>query len=71
VGWPSNKKDQDTGLKLLWNYLQELAKLDGLVVKEGRIVIPRYIRAGILDQLHASHLGDQREGKNVCILAAH
>ncbi|KAK2716990.1 hypothetical protein QYM36_007210 [Artemia franciscana] len=71
VDWPSNKKDLDTGLKSLWNYHQELAELNEFVLKEGRIVIPRCIRAGILDQLHASHLGDQREGQNVCILDGH
>ncbi|KAK2724406.1 hypothetical protein QYM36_001053 [Artemia franciscana] len=57
VGWPSNKKDLNIRLKSFWNYCQELAKLDGLVVNGKQIVIARCMRAGILDQLHASHLG--------------
>ena len=57
VGWRSNKKDLDKKLGAFWNYHQELAELDFLVVKGERIVIPRCIRPGILDQLHSSHLG--------------
>ena len=52
-----NKKDQGTGLKSFWNYCQELAELNRLDVKGEQILIPRWMRAGILDQLHASHLG--------------
>ncbi|KAK2715996.1 hypothetical protein QYM36_010530 [Artemia franciscana] len=33
VGWPSNQKDLNTGLKSFWNYCQELAKHDRLVIK--------------------------------------
>ncbi|KAK2704983.1 hypothetical protein QYM36_017135 [Artemia franciscana] len=57
VGWPNNKKSLDRKLGPFWNYCYELAVLDGLVVKGECIVIPRCMRAGILGQLHSSHLG--------------
>ncbi|KAK2703652.1 hypothetical protein QYM36_017948 [Artemia franciscana] len=57
VGWPNNKKSLDRKLGPFWSYRHELAELDGLVVKGERIVIPRSMRAGILGQLHSSHLG--------------
>ena len=57
VGWPNNQKSLDRKLGPFWNYRHELAELDGLVVKGERKVIPRCMRAGILGQLHSSHLG--------------
>ena len=56
VGCPSNKKDLDKKLAPFWNYHQELAELDCLVEKGERIVIPRCMRPGTLDQLHSSQL---------------
>ena len=57
VGWPNNKKSLNRKLGPFWNYCHELAELDGLVVKGEHKVIPRCMRAGILGQLHSSHLG--------------
>ena len=51
-GWPKQRNESPHNLKNSWNYPDELSILDGLVLKDTRIVIPSQCQGDILTQLH-------------------
>ena len=59
-GFPPNKNDLPEVLRAYWPVHDQLSVEDGLVVYGCRIVIPRPLRAGILADLHASHMGQEK-----------
>ena len=46
------KRQMPRGLKIVWNYQDELNILDGLILKVTHIVIPNQCKNEILNQLH-------------------
>ena len=44
TGWPSTKDELHTDLKPYWSYRDELAVIDGIVLKGRHIVIPTSLR---------------------------
>ena len=43
-----------------WNFHEEIAVIDGIVIKGTRIIIPYLLQHDILNQLHFPHLGIER-----------
>ena len=56
TGWPSTKDKLHSDLKTYWSYRDELAVIDGIVLKASHIVIPNSVRQQVLDQLHTNHM---------------
>lgn len=56
-GWPNSVQDLPSALHPFWCFRDELAVLDGLVMKGNRIVIPTIQRSETLDRLHDAHQG--------------
>ena len=56
-GWPSHKGNLSNSLKPLWNYKEQLAVVEGVVFKNGKIVIPLSLRENLLRKIHQSHMG--------------
>ena len=54
-GWPSNRSECPSNLSEFWNYRDELSILDGLMLKETRIIIPKQCRNKLLDKVHEGH----------------
>ena len=59
-GWPGQREECPRNLLEFWNYRDELSILDGLVLKEIRIVVPTQCRNELLDKLHEGHFGIDR-----------
>ena len=59
-GFPAQKTDLPAILRPYWSVHDRLAVEDGLVVCGCRLVIPRPVRAAVLSELHASHLGKEK-----------
>ena len=59
-GWPDQRKEAPTTVHGYWNYRDELAIEDGLIVKGERIFIPRSMIPDILEQLHSAHQGGEK-----------
>ena len=59
-GWPDQRKEAPTAVHGYWNYRDELAIEDGLIVKCECIVIPRSMIQDILEQLHSAHQGGEK-----------
>jgi transposase InsO family protein len=56
-GWPETRKQLPPHLRTYWNYRDELAVENGIIVKGERTVIPVTMRAEFLQRLHESHQG--------------
>ena len=59
-GWPQSKKALPDNLKEYWNYRTELSEIDGIVLKDQRILIPLSMRKKILEKLHQGHQGIEK-----------
>ena len=60
AGWPSTKDELHTDLKPYWSYRDELAVIDGIVLKGWCIIIPTSIRQQVLDYPHTIHMGIEK-----------
>ena len=56
VGWPE-RNQLPSALQPYWPYRGDLTMINGLLVKDDRIVIPSEMRMEILDKVHAGHQG--------------
>ena len=56
-GWPKNMYDVPLDIQPYWCFRDELALLDGLVMKGSRVVIPKSLIADTLSRLHDGHQG--------------
>ena len=65
-GWPSEKEQVDELAREYWSFREELSVEDGLLFKSDRLVVPRPLRAEVLNEIHGAHLG---ENKGLCFLA--
>ena len=57
AGWPDTKDMLQMDLKDYWSYRDELAVIDGVILKVRCIIIPTNLRCQILEQLHTNHMG--------------
>ena len=60
AGWPDSKDQINAELKLYWSYRDELAVIDGIILKDRCIIIPNSLRQQVLDQLHTNHMGIEK-----------
>ena len=60
AGWPSTKEELHTDLKPYWSYRDELAIIDGVMLKGRCIIIPTSLKQQLLDQLHTNHMGTEK-----------
>ena len=59
-GWPSTKDELHADLKPYWSFRDELAVIDGIILKGRHKVIPNSLRQQILEQLHTNHVGIEK-----------
>ena len=67
AGWPSTKDELHADLKPYWSYRDELAVIDGTVLKGRCIVIPTSLRQQVLDQLNTNHVGIEKTKLLACM----
>ena len=66
AGWPSKKDEMYNNLKLYWSYKDELAVIDGVVMKGRHIIIPTSLKQQVLDQLHTNYMGIEKTKLLTC-----
>src|SRR6218665_5678 len=66
IGWPSKIAELPPEIRKYYTLADELLNSDDLVYMEQRVVVPREMRAHILERLPSSHIG-----VNGCIRRAH
>ena len=57
AGWPDTKDELHVDLNPYLSYRDELAVIDGVIVKGRHIVIPNSLRQLLLEHLHTNHMG--------------
>ena len=67
AGWPNTKDVLHADLKAYWSYRDELAVIDGVILKGRHIIIPTNLRCQILEQLHRNHMGIKKK-KNYLLM---
>lgn len=60
AGFPEKKQDLATELHPYWGVRNNLTTDDDLVLRDQQLVIPRSMQRHVLDELHASHQGQQK-----------
>ena len=66
AGWPSTKEELHTDLKPYWSYRDELAIIDGVMLKGRHISIPTSLKQQVLDQPHTKHMGIEKTKLLTC-----
>ena len=56
-GWPEKKDELPCEVTPYHSFRDELVEIDGLILKDCRLVVPRSLQYEMLDILHQSHLG--------------
>jgi hypothetical protein len=59
-GWPAEKDQLDELAREYWSFREELSVEDGLLFKSDRIVVPRSLRAEVLEEVHGAHMGESK-----------
>ena len=59
-GWPSEKEQVGELARKYWNFREGLSVEDGMLFKSDRIVLPRPLRAEVLDEIHGAHMGESK-----------
>ena len=57
TGWPSTKDQLHIDIRPYWSYKDDLAVIDGVVMKGRCIIIPQDLKQQVLHQLHLNHMG--------------
>ena len=60
TGWPYSKDEISEELKPYWPYSDELAVIDGVMLKGRCIIIPNSLRQQVLNQLNINHMGIEK-----------
>ena len=61
TGWPNTKDELHSDLRPCWSYRDDLAVIDGVVMKVRHIIIPAVLKQQMLDQLHLNHMGIKKQ----------
>ena len=56
-GWPDEKEEIPNELTKYWNYRDEISCIDGIMFKNHKLMVPKQMRAEMLEIIHESHLG--------------
>ena len=65
-GWPTTKDQLHLDIRPYWSYKDDLAVIDGIVMKGRHIIIPKVLKQQALDQLHVNHMGIKKTKLLAC-----
>jgi hypothetical protein len=56
-GWPESRKQVPNDIQDFWNYRDELSEVEGILLKQDKIIIPPNLRVKMLEKIHQNHFG--------------
>ena len=56
-GWPEQKGDIPCDIRPFHSFRDDLVEVDGLILRENRLVVPQSLQRDMLNVLHEAHLG--------------
>ena len=60
LGWLETRSDCPPNSTEFWNFRDVLSVIDGIILKGHRILLPKALRAEMLDKIHSSHIGIEK-----------
>ena len=60
TGWPDSRDEPHVDLQPYCSYRDELAVIDGIILKGKCIIIPNSLKEQVLSQLHTNHMGIEK-----------
>ena len=67
-GWPATKDQLHIDIRPYWSYKGEFAVIDGIVMKDRCIIIPKVLKQQALDQLNVNHMGIKKKQNKTRLL---
>ena len=61
AGWPESKEQVHQDIREYWSFRNDLAVIDGVIMKGRHVVIPEALKKQTLDQLHINHIGIKKQ----------
>ena len=62
--WLSTKDELHSDLRPYWSYRDDLAVIDGVVMKGRQIIISTGLKQQVLDQVHTNHMGIKKQSSS-------
>ena len=59
-GWPETKKEAPVKVRAFLHCREEISEIDGILLKNERIIIPKSLRTEMLEKIHAGHMGVEK-----------
>ena len=66
AGWPEIKEQVHQDIRTYWSFRDDMAVIDGVILKGRHIVIPEALKQQVLDQLHINHMGTEKTKLIAC-----
>ena len=66
TGWPDSRDELHADLQPYWSYRDELAVIDGIILKGRCIIMLNSLREQVLNQLHTNHMGIEKTKLLAC-----
>ena len=60
TGWPDSRDELHVALQPYWSYRDELAVINGIILKGKCIIIPNSLKEQVLNQLRTNHMGIEK-----------
>ena len=59
-GWPETKSHTPASIQVYWNVRDELSEIEGVILKNDRILVPSFMRKELLQRTHQGHMGIEK-----------
>ena len=59
-GWPETKSCTPASIQVYWNVRDELSEVEGVILKNDRILVPSSMRKEMLQRIHQGHMGIEK-----------
>ena len=66
TGWPEIEDQVLQDIKAYWSFKDDMAVIDGIIMKGRHIIIPGILKTQVLDQLHINHMGIEKTKLLAC-----
>ncbi|KAK2143548.1 hypothetical protein LSH36_832g00015 [Paralvinella palmiformis] len=63
-GWPDKRSELTFDLTAYWNFRSEIIKVDGVICKGNKLLIPSVMRPRMVEKIYSSHLGVENSLRN-------
>ena len=59
-GWPERRSECPDAVAGFWNYRDEMSIYEDIIMKGGRLVIPKSLREEMVNRVHMGHMGMEK-----------